>query len=91
MNKIFIKIEKIYVVEMHIWTLSQIATLSVTNRDTHHKLPHRHKLRQSQIATQQVGMVTAGSLFGVSVDVGSTGTGAAPGTLTVATGGYPSS
>ena len=41
------KIEWKYVIKLHILTLTQIATLSVTNCDTRHKLRHF----QSQIAT----------------------------------------
>ena len=54
-NNIFIEIDWIYAIKLHILTLSQIATLSVTNRDTRHKLRHF----QSQIATpSQIATIT---------------------------------
>ena len=46
-NNKFIEIDWIYAIKLHILTLSQIATLFVTNRDTRHKLRHF----QSQNAT----------------------------------------
>ena len=54
-NNIFIEIDWIYAIKLHILTLAQIATLSVTNHDT------RHKFRnfQSQIATpSQLATIT---------------------------------
>ena len=49
----FIEIDRLYVIKLHILTILQIATLSVINRDTRHTL--RHFLSQietpSEIAT----------------------------------------
>ena len=54
-NNIFIEIDWIYAIKLHILTLSQIATRFVTNRDTRHKLRHF----QSQIATpSQIATIT---------------------------------
>ena len=48
-HKYYIQILSIYVLEMYIFTLSQIGTVSVTNRNSNHKSAHYHKSEQSQI------------------------------------------
>ena len=62
----FIEIECIYVIKLHILTLSQIATLSVTICDTRHKLRHF----QSQIATlSQIATITNCYVTGLRVNM----------------------